>query len=483
MSTLTFRDLDGTPRTATWAEVFASATRIQDYFNAVRMRFAERDALVEKVKLAFMMREHLIVDGPTGAGKSAVLDTVMAGISGARTWSLDMSKFTTDTHLFGAYDVRAMREDGQMIHLTEGSLIEANFAKGGEFLDASDPTLRTLLNVMNERVVKRPPREYRVPLVSFVADTNFRIDDMPGRRQQLAAVLDRFLFQVTVDYVRDPRQRYAMLEMALESANRAKLPELTLADVVCVSGIIHDNDLVTDRYVREAYQEMTWEYSTARRAAGRSELSDRRFVKAAHLLEVNAILHGRSVCTFDDLEATRHVLVQHADDDALFDDAKISSIEKWAAKAQRREIDHEMNRLTSLAGRVPSPKLAGMPIAQLQRVADELNRVLGELNAFQPQSVEVRAEHTRTFTRIHTLLAAVDRALIAQLVERLPVLDGAIEPALLGPLMQTTQQIEAELRRIVPKSDSARAELATALERAGQTIARLQVEFMGTTGR
>jgi len=41
--TLNYRDLEGRTRTATWAEVFESAKRIQDFFTAVRHRFVERD--------------------------------------------------------------------------------------------------------------------------------------------------------------------------------------------------------------------------------------------------------------------------------------------------------------------------------------------------------------------------------------------------------------------------------------------------------
>ena len=474
-----YRDLQGEVREASWDEVFESATRIQDFFVAVRSRFTERDDLVQKVKYAFMMREHLLVDGPTGAGKSAVLNTVIDNIQGADVWAMDLTKFTTDTMVFGAYDIKEMKENGKTVHMTAGSLIEANFAKCGEFLDANDPLLRTLLGVMNERKVRRGPQEYEVPLVSLVADTNFRIDDLPGRRQQLAAVLDRFLFQVTVEYVKDPRNRYTMLEMALETGKRPTLPPLHLDDVVRVSGIIIENDLVTDRYVREAYQEMTYEFSAARMKAGRSALSDRRFVKAAHIMEVGAILHGRQVCTFDDLQYAGHILIMHPDDKALFDQAKASTIEKWAVKAQRREIDVEVARLREILIDIPKHDVSTLSYADLQKLTLDLNVVLEKLGAFEPQSVEVRAEHTRMWTGIHDTLAQVDVAMIARLTETIPTLPPQIDPASLHQLMRATQAVEAELRAIVPRSDKARVELAKALDTAGHVVATLQVEFLG----
>jgi MoxR-like ATPase len=476
---MNYRDLQGVVHEATWDEVFASAERIQDFFVAVRGRFTERDDLVRKVKYAFMMREHLLVDGPTGAGKSAVLNTIIDNIEDANVWAMDLTKFTTDTMVFGAYDIKEMKENGKTVHMTEGSLIEANFAKCGELLDANDPLLRTLLGVMNERSVRRGPQEYDVPLVSLVADTNFRIDDLPGRRQQLAAVLDRFLFQVTVEYVKDPRNRYTMLEMALESGKRPALPPLHLDDVVRVSGVILENDLVTDRYVREAYQEMTHEFSLARVKAGRPALSDRRFVKAAHIMEVGAILHGRQACTFDDLQYAEHILVMHPDDRALFDVAKAATIDKWAVKAQRREIDVESARLREIIIEIPKQDATTLSYADLQKFTRDLNDVLAKLGGFDPQSVEVRAEHTRTWTAIHETLAQVDLAMIARLVETIPKLSDEIDPATLTPLMRATQAVEAELRTIAPRSDKARAELAKALDAAGHVVAMLQVEFLG----
>lgn len=476
---MNYRDLQGVVRSATWDEVFVSAERIQDFFVAVRGRFTERDDLIRKVKYAFMMREHVLVDGPTGAGKSAVLNTIIDNIKDATVWAMDLTKFTTDTMVFGAYDIKEMKETGKTVHMTAGSLIEANFAKCGEFLDANDPLLRTLLGVMNERSVRRGPQEYDVPLVSLVADTNFRIDDLPGRRQQLAAVLDRFLFQVTVEYVKDPRNRYTMLEMALESGKRPALPPLHLDDVVRVSGVILENDLVTDRYVREAYQEMTHEFSQARMKAGRPALSDRRFVKAAHIMEVGAILHGRLACTFDDLQYAEHILIMHPDDRALFDAAKAATIDKWAVKAQRREIDVEAARLREIIIEIPKQDATTLSYTDLQKLTRDLNDVLAKLGGFEPQSVEVRAEHTRTWTAIHETLAQVDLAMITRLVETIPKLPDEIDPAMLTPLMRATQAVEAELRAIVPRSDKARAELAKALDAAGTVVATLQVEFMG----
>jgi MoxR-like ATPase len=476
---MNYRDLAGTVCTTTWDEVFASAKRIQEFFVAVRSRFAERDDLIRKVKYAFMMREHLLVDGPTGAGKSAVLNTIIDNIAGAEVWAMDLTKFTTDTMVFGAYDIKKMKEEGQTVHMTDGSLIEANFAKCGEFLDANDPLLRTLLGVMNERRVRRGPHEYEVPLISLVADTNFRIDDLPNRRQQLAAVLDRFLFQVSVEYVKDPRNRYMMLEMALETGKRPPLPPLHLDDVVRVSGVIIENDLVTDRYVREAYQEMTFDFSKARVAAGRAPLSDRRFAKAAHIMEVGAILHGRQACTFDDLQIAEHILVMHPDDVALFNAAKAATIDKWAVKAQRREIDVEAARLREITIEIPHPDVSALTYSDLQKLTSDLNGVLAKLGGFEPQSVEVRAEHTKTWTAIHDTLALIDLAMIARLVENIPKLPDSPDPATLHPLMRATLAVEAELRGISPRSDKARVELAKALEQAGHVAASIEVEFRG----
>jgi len=238
----------------------------------VSMRFVEREDVIRKIMYAFMMREHVLLDGPTGSAKSDLIDTCIEGIVDATIWQMDLTRFTTDTHLFGNYDVRKMREEGHMVHMTDGSLAEANFAKTGEFFDASDATLRTLLGVLNERRITRGPQMLQFPLLTVIADTNFNPHQLSNRASQLEAVVDRFLFHTSTAYVEDPANRLTMLDVSLDGMGRkAPLPKLSLADVELVSGAVRAMNLVSDPYIRQAYEQLTRIYSGKRVEAGRSD--------------------------------------------------------------------------------------------------------------------------------------------------------------------------------------------------------------------
>ena len=476
---LFYLDLDGELEPTTWDAVLAATRRIQAFFHAVELRFVEREDVIRKIMFAMMMREHVLIDGPTGTGKSFLLDTIFDNIEGGVTWSMDLTRYTSNTDLFGNYCVRTMRERGHTVHLTEGSLAEANFAKTGEFFDANDAALRTLLGVLNERRMRRGPQLIKFPLLTVVADTNFRLDDQPQRRTQLAAVIDRFLFQTSVEYVQDPTNRYHMLETSLEARHhKASLPPLSKSDVELVSGTVRAMDMVQDRYVRQAYEEMHRLFKEARIAEGRAEPSDRRFIRAAQVMEVSALLHGRQTCTFEDLAYTKTVLVEHRDDQPLFEQALHDAVTAWTERAASRVIDKELHTLGEIIQRLPTADLATMGHAQVKPFVAKLETVLEELKTFKPSSIEARDQYTKTMTRIHEQLAQADLRMIELLVSRLPDVQN-VDPSTLKVIYDHVKHIDVELLEIDPKSEAAIIAHAMAMNRVAQTLADIEVEFTG----
>lgn len=376
----------------------------------VSMRFVEREDVIRKIMYAFMMREHVLLDGPTGSAKSDLIDTCIEGIVDATIWQMDLTRFTTDTHLFGNYDVRKMREEGHMVHMTDGSLAEANFAKTGEFFDASDATLRTLLGVLNERRITRGPQMLQFPLLTVIADTNFNPHQLSNRASQLEAVVDRFLFHTSTAYVEDPANRLTMLDVSLDGMGRkAPLPKLSLADVELVSGAVRAMNLVSDPYIRQAYEQLTRIYSGKRVEAGRPPLSDRRFIKGAQILEVSALLHGRLAVTFEDINFARHVICQIPDDEALFDTLLEATNAEWIQRSQSREVDRELASLNRIMQNVPEGVIDGipaMPTPEVKRLMRILSQVGSEMMEFQPLSVEIRSKRAQSITAVHEIMGS-----------------------------------------------------------------------------
>lgn len=472
--------------TTTWDEVFGATQRIQRFFHAVGLRFVEREAVLRKIMFAFMMREHVLLDGPTGSAKSDLIDTCIENIDGATIWQMDLTRFTTDTHLFGNYDVRTMREEGHMIHMTQGSLAEANFAKTGEFFDASDATLRTLLGVLNERRITRGPQLLQFPLLSVIADTNFNPHQLGAKRShELEAVVDRFLFHTSTKYVEDPANRLTMLDVSLDGmARRAPLPSLSLADVVLVSGAVLATNLVKDPYIRQAYEQLTRVFSAKRVEEGRTPLSDRRFIKAAQILEVSALLQGRVTVTFDDMVATRHIICQTPEDEAIFDSLLEEINAEWVEKSNRREVDKEQLRLNQIM-RIPEGAIERIPTMstpEVKAIRNTLIEVAEELKGFQPMSIEIRSQRTQAITKLYEALAACDIRLIDALTETIPDMTDGLSGNQLRAVMQQAKSIEQELFEIRPTSDESILRHSQAREAVGRVIAAIQVEFMGKSG-
>lgn len=478
MSTVTIKDLSGNVFTVTWAQVFASVKRINSFFHEVGARFVEREGLLHKLLYAMCMREHLLIIGPHGTAKSKLVDIVFHHIDEAEVWAMDFTKFTVETHLFGAFDQKKMAETGRQEHMTEGSIVEAHFAKTGEFFDASDPTLRTLLGVLNERRVKRGTQIMEPPLVTCVADTNFAPETLATRSANLAAVVDRFLFRHDVDYVQDPRNRFHMLGMYLDHAGNKPLPKLCLQDVIIVSGVVHNVNLIKDPYVLEVYQEATYEYNKARERQGRPQVSDRRFVKAAQIMEVSALLHNRVEVTFDDLAHTAYALVEHPEDGPIFKEALQAALEKWLAKAERRDIERELHALREISGRIPQNiDLSKLASPQLTKLVEEVHVTLAALNEFQPEAAEVGKELVDAVTSINQLLAQTDIRMTEILVESLPSVEGPGNT--LKNRMDQAKRVYSELRKLSPRENEAIIRHQQAMHKAHQIMAELETEFTG----
>jgi MoxR-like ATPase len=340
----------GERRETNWDRVFLAVENIKEYITALRGRFIERDEVMDKLGMALMLREHLLIWGAHGTAKTEVADAAIEGIKGAVTWSKDLSRFTTDTMVFGDYDINEAQKTGRLTHMTEGSLVEANFANLGELLDANEPLLRTLMRLLNRRQFIRGSQKERCPLMTVIANTNFDPRAAGDQNEPLRAVLDRFLFKVRVEYVKEPGHRLKMLKNFLARESDQPLPELRLQDVEIASGVVLALNLVNDPKLHEAYELLGREYGEHRGIA----LSDRLWLKAAQAMEASALLAGRTTATIDDLDAARYVLVTREEDVEAFSAVVAPIKQQWADESHQQQIVNEHEAIETLMLGLPN---------------------------------------------------------------------------------------------------------------------------------
>lgn len=375
---LYFDVADGKPKETTWEEVMQAAERIRVFFSAIRERFVERDGLANVIMYALLLREHVLVSGPPGTAKTALTDAVVQGIKGARQWRCDMSRFMSESHVFGDFDVKRAQTEGVLVHRTEGSLLDAHVAVLGEFLDTNDALLRSLLRVLNEREFIRGPQRLNIPLMTALANTNTPPHEVQSEKPQLEAVLDRFLFWISVEPVKEPANRLRMLNMFLERKQSEPLPPLELKDVVMVSGVILCMNLVKDAYLIQAYEELVRVFGEERKRP----VTDRRFNKGVQTLEASALLAGRVEATWDDLPQTGLVFIESPEDKDHFAKALQTVSGKWRDEAQKAKTDAELAAVDSFRPRIPTQDPVQVPATELVVLKRELMRLRREVDAF-----------------------------------------------------------------------------------------------------
>lgn len=254
-----------------------AASSLRSAVRTATSHLVDRDTVAELMLLAAVAREHLLLIGPPGTAKSAVVRRV-AHSFGGQYFEYLLGRFTEPSELFGPIDLRRLRE-GVVETETAGMLPEADVAFLDEVFLGSTAILNTLLGVLNERRFRRGASAVDCPLKLCVAAANA----MP-EEPMLAAFADRFLLHVFIAPVADHA-----LEQLLTHGRAAELESAVSGHASpALDTVINAARAVQVEPVRPLLAE-------AIRALRRQHiaLSDRRIVKAQQLVAAAAALAGR----------------------------------------------------------------------------------------------------------------------------------------------------------------------------------------------
>jgi MoxR-like ATPase len=269
-----------------------AARHLRQAIRAATAGLVGREQLAELIVLAAVAHEHLLVIGPPGTGKSAVVRRVAQSVGG-RYFEYLLGRFTEPSELFGPVDLKKLRE-GSVETDVSGMLPEADVAFLDEVFLGSTAILNTLLSVLNERRFRRGHTQVQCPLRVCVGAANALPDD-----ESLAAFGDRFLLHVFIDPVPDHLLE-AMLAGGWQSDHTPVQVAGGLAHVDVLSEAVKTVSLEGARpALANAVRQL--------RQAG-IHLSDRRIVKSQSLIAAASVLAGRTEAGEGDLWPLLYVL-------------------------------------------------------------------------------------------------------------------------------------------------------------------------------
>lgn len=274
--------------------------RLQDGARQLEAQFLGKEETIRLLFVSALAGEHLVMVGPPGTAKSALI-RAFAQVIDAHYFDYLLTRFTEPNEIFGPVDIQAFRE-GTYRRRLDGMLPQAEVVFLDEIFKANSAILNSLLTLLNARRFTHGNIVVRCPLISLYAASN----EVPTD-EALSALFDRFLVRVRVDYL-DSYHFRGLLQKGIELESKGMNPDIEPPAPVITASELRElqrnfgNLLRFSEDFLSTFKGLVFQI--------RSEgvgLSDRRIVKLLKLFAASAVLDGRDTVNDSDLFVLRHV--------------------------------------------------------------------------------------------------------------------------------------------------------------------------------
>jgi MoxR-like ATPase len=199
--------------------------------------------------------------------------------------------------IFGGLDIASFTKRNKQRYKIEGYAADVETLFIDEVFKASPIVLNSLLTLLNERTFRNgDDGVIQTPLMAVFGASNElpkSIDDNP--------FYDRLLLRYNVSYLHASKNLMKMIDANLEVAKPIK-PILTKPEVLALQ------DLTRKVEIPEEVKAAIIGIRPRLKSVTDSQTSDRRFAKAALLIQAQALINGRKKATMHDLEILQYAL-------------------------------------------------------------------------------------------------------------------------------------------------------------------------------
>jgi len=383
------------------ADVLRLGHKLREVGRELDQRYLDKSELVRMLLITLVAGEHMLIVGPPGTAKSALVRH-LARLIDARYFEYLLTRFSEPNEIFGPVDIKAFRE-GSYVRRVEAMLPEAEIVFLDEIFKSNSAILNSLLSILNERQFFTGSASIKVPLCSLYGATN----EVPND-DALGAIFDRFLVRTLSENL-DSFHFHGLVERGI----RGEIAEIA-------GGIVQTKPLVTLAEVRKLQarlgQFLQFPEEFLARYKGfifqiRSEgvsISDRRVVKLLKLFAASAILDGRAQANDGDFFILKHVW-NSVDQIALLEDIIGPTLEK-------HHREHPEDRRT------------GATATDLDGILAELGVIRGILLGGEPLSDVQLFSQLRNLQEIRAALQALGTDTAKQMAGEVDkLLEGVFE--------------------------------------------------------
>src|SRR5262245_49610602 len=375
-----------------------SLDKLQAIERELTVSLIERDEVIRASLVALLARQHVVVLGPPGTAKSALVTSLAERIrphhgTRLRSFAYMMTRCTTPEELFGPVSVSGLKRD-EYVRITAGKLIEAELVFLDEIFKASSAILNALLKIANERVFHNGGQEMQVPLISLFGASN----EMP-QGNELEALWDRFLLRFRVGYVTDTGFvkfiRAAAAKHNGHGSNGGQPLTLLQSELVVLQQSA--SQVAIPNAAIDLIEQLRRDL-----AAKGIIISDRRWGQALGILQAHALTEGRDAVTEDDLVFLKHVLWQSPEQQTEIGKA----LARIGNPLNSKAVDFE-DQAASVHRECMDAQHVAQSEEQKMQAAIEANTKLKQIGAKVQELREQAVEQGRNTNRIDKVIEAI----------------------------------------------------------------------------